>query len=172
MDNPTFIFNHDLVGLWRRINRFIEELMGSVSANGSELMTADKGRLHSYIKAIESYHVWVAGQPQLDLPETHPRSHPLPPAPEITEVENESIIDLVNLLVIARDEMASSQSARDAAGIKSFDSVRLTAITSKAKRFLVQYVEEATPLDLPESSPMREAVQEGRTGVLAGGTGN
>lgn len=162
---PTFTYNHDISGLYRRFNRFITEMVFSVSSGGSQVNSFDQVRLSNYIAAIRSYQDWVESQPQLDLPETHPKEYPLVPTPEVPDLENESVVDFVNLLVVARDELVSSQSTRDAAGLKPFDSVRLTANINKLDAFLNTYVQDVTPLDLPESSPQTEMTGSGSTGI-------
>ena len=144
------VYNHDVAGLYRRIIRFIEELLKSVSAGGSQVNTFDQTRLQTYLDAITSYQSWVTNQPLLDLPETHPRSYQLEDPPVVPSIENESVWDVLNLLEIMRDELTSGQSARNAANLTPFDSTRLTAIVEKVQAFLTNYIIPTTPLDLPE----------------------
>lgn len=159
-------YNHDVAGLYRRVNRFIVELLKSVSSVGSQVNEFDQTRLSSYIGAIRSYHAWVAAQPQLDLPETHPRAIQLEAPPVVpNEVENESVRDVVYLMEIARDELVNGQSSRNGSGLVSFDSARLTAIVDKIEALLLSYIQNVTPLDLPESSPSRIMVTSGQVGV-------
>lgn len=159
-------YNHDVAGLYRRINRFIVEILKSVSSGGSQVNTFDQTRLQSYIGAIRAYQNWVMAQPQLDLPETHPRVIQLEPAPSIPEeVENESVRDVVYMLELARDELVNGQTSRNPSGMVSFDAARLTAVVDKVEALLVSYVQTVTPLDLPESSPSRVLSTSGLTGV-------
>jgi hypothetical protein len=58
-----------------------------------------------------------------------------------------------------------SQSARNAAGLTKFDEARLLAIVTKVENFLASYIATVTPLDLPESSPMRTAATAGKLGI-------
>ena len=162
---PTFVYNHDVSGLHRRINRFIVELLRSVSSGVSQVNSFDQERLQSYLDAITAYHGWVVDQPQLDLPETHPRQINLNANPTVDTIENESLQDVVTLLTIARDELVSSQSSRQGSGLVPFDSARLTAIVDKVQHFLVDYIGTTTPLDLPESSPDASITPPGSTGV-------
>lgn len=157
--------NHDVAGLYSRINRFIEELIKSVSSGTSQVNAFDATRIKSYLNAIEVYTDWVLAQPQLDLPETHPRKIVLAESPAVSQVENESLNDLIRLFEILRDEIVNSQSARDGAGLNKFDSERLKSIVEKAKNFISSYVEGVSPLDLPESSPVRAGSGPGRTGI-------
>lgn len=157
--------NHDIAGLNTRINRFIEELFKSVSSSTSQVNAFDQIRIGSYLDAIDTFHSWVIDQPALDLPETHPRPIVLEENPVITDVENENINDIIRILQITRDEIINSQSAREAAGLNKFDSMRLTAVISKVRKFLSDYIGKVTPLDLPESSPQAPSSGPGRTGI-------
>lgn len=159
------VYNHDVVGLWDRINRFIEELSKSVSSNVSITNSFDIARLETYLNSIDRYHSWVKAQPQLDLPETSPRVYELFPAPVVPVIENEDTDDIIRMLLLARDEVVNSQSSRLGSGLIAPDSARLTAVISKARAFLIDYIIPTQPLDLPESSPAQIMSGAGRTGV-------
>lgn len=159
------VYNHDVVGIWDRINRFIEELSKSVSSNVSITNSFDITRLETYLNSIDRYHAWVKAQPQLDLPETSPRAYDLFPAPALPVIENEDTDDVIRMLVLARDEIVNSQSSRLGSGLIAPDSARLSAVISKARAFLVDYIIPTQPLDLPESSPAQVMSGSGRTGV-------
>ena len=119
----------------------------------------------SYLNAIDTYQDWVINQPALDLPETAPRTYELESPPEIVETENENVNDLVRIMLLARDELTNSQSARDPANLNKFDSSRLRAITEKCRQFVLTYIDVATPLDFPESSPQEATSGHGLTGI-------
>ena len=163
--SENVVYNHDVAGFYRRVNRFIEELVKAQSSGGSQILDADIARLDSYLQSIVTYRDWVVAQPQLDLPETHPRAYPLDDVPAIPELENESIMDLIRLFVLQRDELVNSQSARLGSGLIGFDDVRLMALVQKGQSFLTNYVKTTTPLDLPESSPSASMTGPGRGGV-------
>ena len=165
MPSDLGVYNHDIVGLYNRMNRFLVELQKSQSSSLSKMVSFDQYRLVSYLDALDTYHAWVVGQPQLDLPETTPRFYSLEAGPEIVDTESEEVNDAVRLLVLARDELINSQSARQGSGMVSFDSVRLTAVIEKTRQFLVTYIQVATPLDQPESSPMKPVTGPGLGGV-------
>lgn len=164
MDNLA-VNNMDIVGIYNRINDFMYEMQKSVSSQTSEVNEFDQSRLTTYLDAIDTYHAWVIDQPKLDLPETSPRTYPLREAPEYPIVENENVNDIIRMMTISRDEIVNSQSARNAAGLNQFDSARLTAIVAKIRAFLANYVQVATPLDVPESSPGMETSGAGKTGI-------
>ena len=125
----------------------------------------DQVRLASYIGAIKAYVAWIVSQPQLDLPETSPRVYALDENPSYELVENEAVVDVVRMLELVRDEVVNSQSARQSSGLIGFDEKRLLAVINKVEAFLNTYIKEVTPLDLPESSPMRSAATGGKTGI-------
>ena len=161
----NIVYNMDVVGLYERINRFIEEVGKAVSSGVSLTNEFDIARLKTYLDAIDRYHAWVLAQPHLDLPETSPRVYTLKDPPAEVEIENEDMDDILRTFRLARDELINSQSSRLGAGLMKPDSVRLTAITAKARSFLLDYVEPTQPLDLPESSPAQLVSGPGRTGV-------
>ena len=66
------VYNDDIAGVYRRINRFLEELQKSASSNVSDVNKFDLDRIKSYIESLTKYIDWIIAQPQLDLPETHP----------------------------------------------------------------------------------------------------
>jgi hypothetical protein len=159
------INNHDIAGLARRMSRFVDEMQKSVSSEVSQTNEFDVTRAKTYLNAIESYQSWVNAQPQLDLPETHPLRITVSDGPELIALENESTVDLVYLIHLARVELVNSQSARNGSGLIEFDSLRLTSVIQKAGKLITEYIEQVTPLDLPESSPMQEGAVPGRSGI-------
>lgn len=150
---PTVVLNHDVVGLVSRLNRVLIEMHKSASSSISEMTSADVERLKTYLGAVKAKTDWIVAQPELDLPETAPRQHPLPAYPALSKVENESINDVLLMVELARDELVFSQSAKRPAGLVKFDEQRLRALVDKLEKFLTDFVEKVTPLDLPESSP-------------------
>lgn len=164
-DTVHTIYNHDVVGLIRRIDRFRKEISHAISAGVSSARDADLGRIKSYLSALEIYEQWINSQPQLDLPESHPTFISVEPSPAMPMPENESFADLIYMLDLMRIELAHSQSSRLPQGLTKFDSGRFSAIRIKMVNFLKDYVEVVTPLDLPESSPSRPMVADGNKGT-------
>lgn len=161
----TSVLNHDIVGIWNRINRFIEEMIKAVSSSLSQTSVFDLNRLESYLTAIDVYHNWVISQPQLDLPETHPHPWPLSEPPEVPHLENEELNDALRIMLLTRDELANSQSARMPSGLVNFDTIRLRQNVEKVRRFLADYIRRMPALDLPESSPQAPVSGPGRGGI-------
>jgi hypothetical protein len=158
-------YNQDLVSICQRIDRFREELIKSVSSGTSQLNEFDRSRLVSYLGAINGIVDWCVSQPQLDLPESHPREYTIEDGKEEVVLENEMINDIVRMLDVARDELVNSQSSRRAASLISFDVNRVKAMLIKVADYLNSYVDTYTPLDLPESSPRAEMSGHGKKGI-------
>jgi hypothetical protein len=159
------IYNMDICGACRRLNDFIYELFKSSSANVHDMNSFDQSRLRSYIAASRAYLDWVVAQPQLDLPETSPELHPLPPRPVVDVVENAAVDDCIRLLVTAREELSNSQSARYSSGLLPFDENRVRAVIDKLEALLETYISTTQPIDLPESTPEVGVTGPGRLGV-------
>lgn len=160
-------YNHDVAGVVRRTHRFIYELYKAQSASGAFTNSFDQARWGSYLDALDIYINHVVAQPQVDLPESHPRiiETMLMPDEEIKSVENESLIDAMTYLKLACIEIANSQSSRMSSGLLPFDEARCRALVEKCRRLLVDYVQQVQPLDLPESSPSQVMSGSGKTGV-------
>lgn len=163
--NGLKTFNHDIVGIVRRQDRFAFEVHRAASAGSSQMNPFDQGRLQSYLDALKGYVAWVIDQPQLDLPESHPREYSVDEEQVLGLVESDEANDILRMLSVARAEIVSSQSSRDAAGLKKFDQDRYLSVIGKMETFLKTYVAQVTPLDLPESSPLHQMSGAGRTGV-------
>lgn len=154
-NQPAFIYNHDIVGLYNRLNRFQMELIGSQSSDLSMTNAYDMARLSSYLDAMDKYHDWINGADQLDLPETKGFQYTLELPPVVPALENEDLEDMVRMLVLARRELVNSQSARAGTGFPvKQDSTRFRSITDKARKFLLTYMTPVQPLDMPVSSPL------------------
>ncbi len=159
------VYNHDIAGVCRRINHFIVELQFSVSGGVSEMNMFDQERLQTYLTALRTLRSWIVGQPQLDLPKTHPREIETGPNPVTDDIENESVRDVIYMMELCRDELVSSPSSRMPAGFNVFDDTRAMAMIDKIQNFLDDYIKVITPLDFPESTPVQPLTGPGATGV-------
>ncbi len=159
------VLNVDVVGYHNRLNRFIQEVHKSQSANHSTYKEADKIRLKSFLSALRFYLDFMKGVPEQDLPETNPRPYALRANPAPVEVENEMVNHVVNLLSLCRDEMDNAQSARYSSGVQKYDYARAMDYITRIEQYIKDYIEKATPLDLPESSPRTQIQGPGLTGT-------
>jgi hypothetical protein len=152
------VLNMDLVGVFNRIQRDIIEIQKSQSANVSLVLEADLIRWKSYLSRHRTLIGHIADKPDIDAPETNPIKFPLRPETSLQEVENESCNKLALMLNLAAKELVGSQSARLSSGLLGFDRDRIMKFYEKMEKYIVDFVEQATPQDLPESSP-RAAIQ-------------
>ena len=164
-EDPSEVFNHDVVILHDMCNRFIIECYKSQSHGVSGMIQHDQVRMGSYIGSLRKLKGWVVTQPLLDLPETHPRPFPLEAKPVVQNVESEACNHFIRMLEAARTELIHSQSARLASSLLPHDAQRFDWIMNKMEKFLEDYVEPATPIDLPESSPGEALAGHGSSGV-------
>lgn len=160
----TSTYNIDVHSIVRRYNRMLMEIMKSQSSGISQTMPFDVTRITSYVAAMNGFLDFVVGQPLLDCPETGPTEIPLPVNPTVPYIENESAYDLMQLIEIARDELANSQSSRIPTNLVSFDYNRQKAYLQKVTNLLA-YINNTEPLDLPESSPMQAQSGPGQQGI-------
>ena len=152
---PLFVYNHDVIGLANRIGRFVTELVKSDSSNLNMVSAADQTRLASYLNNIDAYQAHVVGNPVLDLPQTsHSIKWPVEPLSPVPAINNEAVEDCVRLLSVLHAELLSSDSANSSSGLTTFDAIRLTSITAKARDFLTKYIATSTPIDMPATSQM------------------
>jgi hypothetical protein len=142
--------------------------METVKATSSPLAHVnehDLRRAKSYLAAAESYLNWIVSQPQLDLPESSPTLIDLGDPQDLDMPENEALADLMAMYDRLEKEIGWSQSSRMGDSIISHDENRIRALLSKMNLFLDDYVSQVLPLDVPESSPLREQTGPGQQGV-------
>lgn len=157
-------FNTDVASIVRRYNRMIVETLKSQSSGVSLTLPFDVDRMRSYIAAMNAYQSFVVSQPLLDCPETGPTEIPLQASPATPQIENESGADIIQMIEIARDELANSQSSRMPTNMLVFDYNRQKSYLTKLSA-LLDYVGTSEPLDLPESSPTEAVSGKGNVGV-------
>lgn len=159
------VLNMDLVGVYNRIQRDIVEIQKSQSANVSLVLDADLNRWKSYLSRHRVLIGHISDKPDIDAPETNPIRFPLRPETPLQEVENESCNKLALMLNLAARELIGSQSARLGSGLLVFDRDRILKFYEKMEKYIVDFVEKATPQDLPESSPMQPIQGPGAGGI-------
>ena len=156
------VHNDDIAGLVRRIRRAKYEVCKCQSASLMYVTEKDLARFYSYLEACVSYFDWMVSQPMQDLPESHPKTIDLGEGDVLPQPENEALVDLLAMFDNLEQEIALSQSGRMHSSVMSHDEVRFRDIVQKISNFLKDYVEVIQPLDMPESTPMREMTGPGR----------
>ncbi len=160
----TSTCNIDVHSIYRRYQRILDEVAKSQSSGISQVMPFDVTRIKSYLGSMNAFLDFVVDQPLLDCPETGPMEMPLPTRRPVQPIENESAYDLMQLIAIARDEVANSQSSRVPTNLVKFDYDRQKAYLAKVNK-LLEYIAAAEPLDLPESSPQVAMSGQGQQGI-------
>lgn len=156
--------NQDINGLYARIHRYMREVYKSTSSGLNSITSADMIRWKAYLGHVSGLHAWAVGEPELDLPETHPKIYTLEEKTVFEIVNNEAVNDFLNMLENTNDALANASSARNAAGLSAPDSKRFTDNITKCNSFL-DYVASSTPQDLPETSPDAVSSGAGTTGI-------
>lgn len=164
-NEPTFSYNLDVVYINDKICRYAGEVIKAVSANLAHVNTFDMARALKYLDDLDAAVTYVLAQPQLDMPETHPRERKLQAFPEVPNMENDELDHVVRLLESARLEVVNSQSSRMAAGLLPFDASRVSALVEKNRQWLTTFVQQRSPMDLPETSPQQLITGDGVGGV-------
>jgi len=162
---PTL--NRDLYGLSRRIDDYAFDMQHCPSANIQGWRDADKVRFISYMDAMDAIIDWYQQQPEVDRPESHPHEYMTDDTFRwnFPEVENQMINDLVHSFWSMKYETLHSQSSRLANRMLSFDEQRLRNEIIRLRNYFTDYIDNFTPLDLPESSPQEPGTVTGRTGT-------
>lgn len=144
--------NIDIAALHARILRFVTELHHAVSRKSALANPFDMVRTKAALDAIDSLHAFVIGEPAIDVVDTEllwTLGEMLP----WEEFESEVINDLIRMYTILEHELVKSNSVSMISGLTPYDSARLTAMVERIRRFIIDYVEVVTPLDLPGSTP-------------------
>ena len=160
------VLNQDIAGLVERVDEVIFEIAHSQSANLTDMRPFDRTRIDEYNAMLNRYAAWIANAPMVDRPETHPRQYPIKYISEAVsiDVENKGLRDLMRSYQAIISEMSNSQSAKQGNGLTVHDKRRFDLEMTKIENFLVEYVDQTQPLDMPESAPSSDAVQPGLRG--------
>jgi len=146
-------YNRNILVLYSKVNRYIEELHKSNSANASAMDEHDVKRVMIYLNDLRAYMAYVKAQPHPDLVEVHPRVRELVEPYILVPIENEACMEVCWLLEEFRDEMSNSQSSREHSGLLFFDMDRGVSLLDKLEKFIEDYAQDLLPIDRPRSSP-------------------
>jgi len=161
------VLNQDVAGLAERVDEVIYEIARSQSANLTDMRPFDRERIDQYNAMLNRYAEWITAAPDVDLPETHPRDYPIKYISEEVDadVENKALRDLIRYYRAVLTEVTNSQSARAGNGLTVHDKRRFDLVMLKVQNFLSSYVDETQPIDMPESAPSSDAVEQGFSGI-------
>lgn len=147
--SPEIMQNLDIIDLINRTDRFILETARNASSTRTETNPHDARRRHEITDRFESRFQMYAAEPELDLPKYHPRPLACPEPPTINKIENNDSMQLINMLVALRTELAYSDSAERASGFKAADSLRIQTVVDKIK-IINQAVTDDPEIDTPD----------------------
>ena len=77
-------------------------------------------------------------------------------------------LNLLNGIYLIHDimaENANSQSSRHGSGYLSFDYKRLKALFQKITNLIIDYIDKAPLLDMPETAPRTDGTTHGSRGI-------
>lgn len=155
LDRGEASHNPEMIVGVLKVDRIISEINQSRSRNGTTPFGADLERINTWIKDLETYLKYIAGQPQLDWVASHPDAwkYPAPPSVSGGESDNHALL-LIDLLRIRR-ELTLAASNKAPSGIFAPDKKRVENFLSKVKKFIKDYLEpmaKADEVDYPEST--------------------
>lgn len=161
------VLNQDVAGLAERTDEVIYELAKSQSSNLTDMRPFDRTRIDEYNAMLNRYANWLVDAPDVDLPETHPRTYTIKFLTQdmVLDVENKALRDLMRMYQALITELTNSQSARAANGLTVHDKRRFDLVMEKISKFLTEYVDETQPIDMPESAPSSDSVTQGFRGA-------
>ena len=163
--------NNDLVGLVERHDLVIAELARSESADSGGAQGFDRTRITAWNAQLRKNMEWIHGQNgRVDLPHTYPTYYSIQYISNTLEVsvKSKGVRDLIRLYMQAMEQVSKSQSMGWSNGVDEHDYNRWILIMDKIDAFLTDYVDEVTPIDMPEyTSFSQEGSQEGSTSPFA-----
>lgn len=158
--------NQNIASIARRIARAKFELNKSGSSNQNEFELADIVRQESYLADLLGYLNYIVAQTPLDLPESRPDDFAVEDPVKYELMENEAGNDLMGMYDGLEQEVLNCVSASRYSGMNRFDEKRMRDAIAATQAFIANYIRVLTPIDYPESSPMRAGTGQGRSGVI------
>lgn len=156
---PDHVRNMDVVGIVERIDRTIYELMESESSNLNSFEEYDIERAVSYNSSLRTYAAVVNDANRMDLPHSYPSMYEIKyitQGVDYGNTKNRLVRDLVRLYSNAMVQWSRSESADKSNGFYDADYNRFILIMDRIDGYIASYIQEATPLDLPESSAFED----------------
>jgi len=161
LNRNVFVLNEKLI-------RFNHELIKSQSKGAQPLREADRDRLLSYIEDSIQYINYVAQQPQTDEPESHPFELTATDNPDIIPMDNTNLLEAHLMINVITTEVIDSQSSRWGSGWHPADMGRFLNLFRKLENLIIDYIDKAPLLDLPESTPWADHAKPGNKGIQPG----
>lgn len=161
---PDRVSNFDIAGICNRVTMYAIEIQSSATAyQGGTFLEADMKRAASYFDRIDEC-ITAFNKTPLDMPKvsnfTFAVLKPFPQDPDLEQVENQDVGDILRRLKALWIEAANSQSADLSSGINSFDVERFRGILGSCRDVLNM---AADSMDLPEN-PSNTPIPTGGNG--------
>ena len=158
--------NIDVVCACEKIARVREEQLMSNSANSSSGVNShDIRRTKAAIRFVKSFLAHSAGEPLLDLTESHPRRYEVPALMPLIDVENPNVKHLARMYEALWREVLKCESSRDANGFHPIETDKMYPILKKMRQFVEDHVEKQADMDFSKTSPKHPLVPAGRRGI-------
>ena len=157
---PKLVRNPDVVGSVERADRYAFDMMKFESAMLNDITTFDMARIQSYVGALRTYVNVLDAAPATDNPHSYPGQYTiyyLTDGMNFDECKNKAIRDIIRMLVNLWVNMSRAESADRSNGFLPFDVTRWNLTLDRIEYYIKAYIEEALPLDLPESSAFEDS---------------
>lgn len=158
-------YNIHVAMMVRLVDRAIVEVVGSQSAPGVGMRSADAIRIAQYMKELASFLAYSSKIPETDTPKSFPIAVQFDAPLVLPRIENDSMWLLAQMLDTMRVEIGNSASARIPNGWWTPDIPRITKYIDDVNRFMADHVMKAAGSDYPESSPRDLMLDRGQMGA-------
>ncbi len=148
---PEKIQSLDVLDLTNRIDRYLQEMHGSVSATRNESTNADITRWEGLQDDLKRKFEIFKSQPELDLPKYHPEARPLPSPPELFVVQNPDVMNMTNLFIAVRTEMVRGEASERTSGFSEAQAKRIDAVLERIDKTLAD-IKACPECDSPNSN--------------------
>ena len=158
---PKDVRNMDVVGAVERADRFAFDMVKFESANLNEITTFDMTRIQSYIGALRVYVNSLNQAPATDNPHSYPGMYHIVYLTQDFDldalVKNKAMRDIIRQIVNLWVNLARAESADKSNGFLPFDVTRWNLHLDRIDYYINTYIDQALPLDLPESSAFEDS---------------
>ena len=157
---PKNVRNMDIVGAVERADRYAFDMCRFESASQNIITEFDITRIQSYNNALRLYVDTLAAAPATDNPHSYPGQYTIYYLTEnfdFDTVKNKALRDITRMYVNLWVNLSRGESADMSNGYTKFDLHRFHLHMDRIDYYINSYIEQALPIDLPESSAYEDA---------------
>lgn len=157
---PVDVRNMDIVGAVERADRYAFDMCRFESVMLNEITSFDITRILSYNSAMRAYVDTLAAAPATDNPHSYPGMYHIEYLTkdfDFDTVKNKGIRDIVRQYVNMWVNLSRGESADRSNGFLTFDLHRFHLHMDRIDYYINSYIQQALPIDLPESSAFEDA---------------